>query len=500
MAWNRRYSLISHVRSSLWIVPILAVMAAIALNRAIDRIGYWMSQRSGFDLQHGLLAVSVEEAHAILDRIFTLNLSCLVFTFGSLLVAIQVAGGQYTPRIIATTLLRDNVIRWIVGLFVFSLLWTHRTMAELGQPSAVPQLQVSIATVIGLGSLVAFIVLIDYSARLLRPVSLVGRVAEQGFAVIEVIYPHPASEESARRRFTTELAWTSRSRAFGTNGRAEPGTPGAPGAPDRIVYHPGGSGVVLAVNLAGLSREAQRAGCIIEFAAQVGDFLATDEPLFYLTGSSDTISDRRLQNLVALGSERTMEQDPMFSFRIEVDIALKALSPAINDPTTAVLAIDQLHRLLRLVGQRSLANSTLSDASGRPRVIFRTPDWEDFVHVTFREIRHCGAGSLQIERRLRAMIVNLTNTLPEFRHPALLRELELLDASIVRHHHFAADIELARVADPQGLGGALDVNAQNGGAGETKSSTATRGKRASWQGHWRTHPSTLRSSRKHRKS
>jgi uncharacterized membrane protein len=219
-----------------------------------------------------------------------------------------------------------------------------------------------------------------------------------------------------------------------------------------------------------------------------------------LTGSSDTISDRRLQNLVALGSERTMEQDPMFSFRIEVDIALKALSPAINDPTTAVLAIDQLHRLLRLVGQRSLANSTLSDASGRPRVIFRTPDWEDFVHVTFREIRHCGAGSLQIERRLRAMIVNLTNTLPEFRHPALLRELELLDASIVRHHHFAADIELARVADPQGLGGALDVNAQNGGAGETKSSTATRGKRASWQGHWRTHPSTLRSSRKHRKS
>ncbi|WP_244220845.1 DUF2254 domain-containing protein [Paraburkholderia aromaticivorans] len=472
-------------------------MAAIALNRAIDKMGQWMAALGGPDLQQGLLAVSTEEAHGILDRIFTLNLSCLVFTFGSLLVAIQVAGGQYTPRIIATTLLRDNVIRWIVGLFVFSLLWTHRTMAELGQPRSVPQLQVLIATVIGLGSLVAFIVLIDYSARLLRPVSLVGRVAEQGFAVIESIYPHPASEEPARRLFATELARGPRSRTAGTDPAAQPGTPAVA---ERVVYHTGGSGVVLAVNLRGLYREAQRAGCFIEFAAQVGDFLATDEPLFYLTGSSDTISDRRLQNLVALGSERTMEQDPMFSFRIEVDIALKALSPAINDPTTAVLAVDQLHRLLRLVGQRSLANSTLDDESGRPRVVFRTPDWEDFVHVTFREIRHYGAGSLQIERRLRAMIVNLTNTLPASRHPALRRELALLDATIMRHHHFKADIELARVSDAQGLGGALDANAQKRAAGERHSTTATRGKNASRQGHSSPYASTLRSAQRRRKS
>jgi len=76
-----------------------------------------------------------------------------------------------------------------------------------------------------------------------------------------------------------------------------------------------------------------------------------------------------------------MEQDPMFSFRIEVDIALKALSPAINDPTTAVLAIDQLHRLLRKVGERSLHSHEITDSAGNPRVVFRTPNWEDFVHI-----------------------------------------------------------------------------------------------------------------------
>jgi uncharacterized membrane protein len=123
--------------------------------------------------------------------------------------------------------------------------------------------------------------------------------------------------------------------------------------------------------------------------------------------SADSVGDYRLQQFVALGSERTMEQDPMFAFRIEVDIALKALSPAINDPTTAVLAIDQLHRLLRLVGKRSLANRAVYDYRGEPRVLFYTPDWEDYVHISFREIRLFGAGNLQIERRLRAMIENL---------------------------------------------------------------------------------------------
>jgi uncharacterized membrane protein len=455
MAWNRRYSVISYVRSSLWTVPVLAVMAGIVLKRVAEYTGAWLANHHSYDLQRGFLAVNAEEAHSILDRIFTLNLSCLVFSFGSLLVAIQVAGGQYTPRIIATTLLRDNVIRWIVGLFVFSLLWTHRTMAELGQSVIVPQLQVFLATVIGLASLIAFILLIDYSARLMRPVSLIGRVAAQGFTVIESIYPLPFDEEQRHANSAGVQEWASLLKQSAASGDEEPSP--------RIVYHEGRSGVVLAVNLKGLAREARHGGCVIEFAAQVGDFLATDEPLFYLYGASGSLSEvsvQRLQNLVALGSERTMEQDPMFAFRIEVDIALKALSPAINDPTTAVLAIDQLHRLLRLVGKRSLANRAVSDESGKPRVLFRTPDWDDYVHISFREIRRCGSGSLQIERRLRAMIENLMKTLPAARHSALRRELRLLDATITRAHVFDEDIALARIPDTQGLGGASEARAR----------------------------------------
>ncbi|RPI43381.1 MAG: DUF2254 domain-containing protein, partial [Betaproteobacteria bacterium] len=229
----------------------------------------------------------------------------------------------------------------------------------------------------------------------------------------------------------------------------------ARGRPDRVIYHKGKSLIVLAVNLRGLMAEAKRADCIIEFAAQVGDFLAVDEPLFYLYGNAAAVDERRLREFVALGGERTMEQDPMFAFRIEADFALKALSPAINDPTTAVLAIDQLHRLLRLVGKRSLHDHEILDDAGHPRVVFRTPNWEDFVHISVREIRLAGASNLQVVRRLRAMIENLIQVLPEHRHAELHKELELLDRAISRHFTFSEDVALARIPDSQGLGGCV---------------------------------------------
>ena len=96
-----------------------------------------------------------------------------------------------------------------------------------------------------------------------------------------------------------------------------------------------------------------------------------------------------------------------------VDIASKGLSPAINDPTTAVLAIDQIHHLLRNVGSRHLDDERVRDAAGRVRLVYRTPAWEDFVQLAVTEIRHFGGESIQIARRLRAMLENLIQTLPE---------------------------------------------------------------------------------------
>ena len=138
------------------------------------------------------------------------------------------------------------------------------------------------------------------------------------------------------------------------------------------------------------------------------------------------------------------------------------MSPAINDPTTAVLAIDQLHRLLRQVGLRHVSREEICDEAGDLRLVFRTPNWEDFVHLACTEIRHCGAGSIQIMRRMRSMLENLMQTLPPHRHAELRQQLELLDRTIEGHYTFAEDRALARIPDPQGLGGAVGVQSANG--------------------------------------
>ena len=437
MDWNRWYSLKSYLRSSLWIVPIIAVAIYGVVKPLAEMAGRWLIRQGILDPKTGLLGLSMTGARSVLGDIVSADLAFLVFTFGSLLVAIQVAGGQYTPRIIATTLLRDNIIRGISGLFVFTLLFANRTAGWMGE-NEVHQLQVFIAALFGFASVVAFLFLIDYAAKFLRPVSLVARVGEQGIAVIESVYPAPTKGLVTPPQHDKEG-----------------------GVPDRIVRQRGKSAIVLAVNLERLVAKARRTNVVIEVVPQVGDFVAVDEPLFYLYGNADAIDERKLRALVAFGTERTMEQDPMFAFRILVDIALKALSAAINDPTTAVLAIDQLHRLLRMVGKRSLAREEILDRSGRVRVILRTPNWEDFVHISFREIRQCGAGSIQIPRRLRAAIENLIQTLPAHRHDALRAELTLLDLAIASKHPFPEDLALARIPDSQGLGGSAASRADN---------------------------------------
>ncbi|MGO9374152.1 MAG: DUF2254 domain-containing protein [Syntrophobacteraceae bacterium] len=445
MTWNRRYVIKSYIRASLWLVPFFSVMLYMVVHRITYAIGGWLLRTGQIDEKTAFLGLTMVGARSGLNTIVTLNLSFLVFTFGSLLVAIQVAGGQYTPRIIATTILRDNAIRFTVGYFVFTLLFTMRVLTRMGGET-VHQFNTFIAAVLGLMSIVVFLYLIDYAARFLRPVSIVQRVGESGIAVIKSVYPES----------------TTRPRPVETSRR--------PSSPDRIVAKSGTSGIVLAVDLDGLVAQARNANGIIEFVPQVGDFVGVDEPLFRLYGGA-AFDDSRLRAEVALGSERTIEQDPTFAFRILVDIAIKALSPAINDPTTAVLAIDQLHRLLRLVGLRQLRGEEICDAAGELRLVFRTPNWEDFVHLTCTEIRHCGAGSVQIMRRMRSMLENLVQTLPPHRHDELRQQLELLDRTIEGHYAFAEDRALALIPDSQGLGGSLGIQAAielptaEGGAG-----------------------------------
>lgn len=420
MYWGPLQSVRHHIKFSLWTVPLLAIPVAMVATRLL----HWLDAQR----EWVLLGFGVSGAQAMMQAAATATLSFLVFTFGSLLVAIQVASGQLTPRIIATTLLRDNVVRYTVGLFMLTFLFALGVHNRID--NTVHQLPLFVAAALSAASFAAFLYLIDYASRLLRPIAILTRVGNEGIAVIKSVYPDPSLDPGLPKSQRHKLA-----------------------PPDRVVQHQGTSGIVLGVDLKTLRREAESSHGVIEFVPQVGDFVAVDEPLFNLYGGAHAIDDDVLRSAVALGSERTMEQDPTFAFRIVIDIALKALSPAINDPTTAVLAIDQLHRLLRLVGMRHLRTDEILDKSEQLQVIVRTPNWDDFVHLAFSEIRACGANNLQIVRRLRAMIENLNETVPDHRQPELQEQSVLLDREIERLFRYPQERALAHIADSQGLGG-----------------------------------------------
>jgi len=214
---------------------------------------------------------------------------------------------------------------------------------------------------------------------------------------------------------------------------------------------------VLAFDLRGILELGVRHDCLVELVPQVGNFVAPGDALFRVHGGP-SLTDQSLRHCIALGAERTMEQDPTFAIRLIVDIASKALSPAINDPTTAVLAIDRIHHLLRHVGGRRLDNEKVRDKMGRVRLIVRTPDWEDFVTLATTEIRQFGGASIQVARRLRAMLEDLIETLPEERANPLLQELKILKSTSERSFQEPEDRVRAGVSDSQGVGGADEPN------------------------------------------
>jgi uncharacterized membrane protein len=421
MSWSTWYSIRSYLRSSLWIVPFVAAI----LEQVLLRITLFIDGTTNWSPPWPFGPVVTTVA---LQTIISLMLSFIVFTFGSMLVAIQVASGQLTPRIIATTLLRDNTIRFVVGLFVVTLLAAFGAMNRVGETP--PHLTTWVATILGALSLAGFLFLIDYAARMLRPVSVVSSIAREGINVIRSVFPEPLPRDGEADHATPDLVQV-----------------------EREVNKPGASEIIIAINTQALIRLAESHKGLIEINGRIGDFIASGQALFKLRGGAGNIADGHLIGLVAFGGERTLEQDSAFAFRVIVDIGIKALSQAINDPTTAVLAIDQLQRLLRSVGERNLKDDFLRDSKGTPRVILRTPNWEDFVQLTCREIRLYGAGNFQIARRMLAMLDNLIGTLPAVRSPPLVAERELLIRMIDKLYLLPEDAAIARIPDTQGLGG-----------------------------------------------
>jgi uncharacterized membrane protein len=420
LTWLQRIRLKAFVTGSLWFLPAVAMVVAVPAGRVmyeIDRATRWT-----------LLGFEPDGARAVAGTMTATMLTFIVFVFSFLMLTVQFATAQLSPRVIAFAF-RNRPVRVALCVFVVTLTLSLATSARIGD--WVPQLMVFLTIVLGLVSVILFLYVVDYFGRRLRPVVMAAYFGEAGAHVIEQVFPLQLESTDAQLR---------------------PPRDDLPEQDGRTIRMRERSSVFLAFDAAGLGALATRSGAMIVIVPQVGDFVARGDPLFRVHESGGHVDDEALLRSVAFGTERTLEQDPLFAYRILVDIAEKALSFAINDPTTAVLAIDQLHILLRLTGWRRLSDGRVRDAEGHVRLAYRTPEWRDFVTLAVTEIRLFGAGSPQVARRLRMLLDNLIESLPEVRRPALQQELEHLDAAVERAFSDPRDRENARIADYQGIG------------------------------------------------
>lgn len=421
MNWRLRHAVQLYLRNSLWVLPTLSIVLAMisvsVLARYEESIGSYSS-------------ISADNVRLILTTVASSTFTLVVLVSSAVLLAIQLASAQLTPRIIGMVY-RSPYQKLAFAIFLFTFTFSVALLTRFEDKA--PRWASIFAAYGFLLDIALFILFIDSIGKMLRPSAAVRAVATTGREVIRATYPTLLKEDATSPVSIKSI----------TNGK-----------PSTVLSNLDGS--VLAFDMKGLSNLAQRHDCMIELVPEVGQFVAVGDPLFRVYDGNGGPSDVALRNSVAKGEERTFEQDPLFAFRILVDIASKALSPAINDPTTAVLALDQIHHLLRDVGKRNLGDGRVRDQSGKLRLVYRLPNWEDFVLLSVTEIRHYGRDSIQVQRRLRAMIEDLIETLPPKRASILEQEMTLLASSTKRTFQDQADQTLAETGDLQGIGGSYD--------------------------------------------
>ncbi|MET8897466.1 DUF2254 domain-containing protein [Streptomyces albogriseolus] len=424
--WSFRFQLGQYVRTSLWILPVLGLAAGALLGEAAlaldDMVGIPTGWRYTAASATGVLTAIVGAMVALLGFVVTIGV-----------LVVQQATSTLSPRYMRLWY-RNPLQKAVLSLFAATFAFAFTLLHRIG-PDTVPDLGVTLAGLAVAVSLVMLLVYLNRFVHDLRPVAIADRARRTGLRVLGV-----SVQAQGRCVLLDERADDPRG-----------------DAPTQVVRSAGG-GAVQGLDVAGLVRAASRYDCVLVMAHRVGDFVPPGAVLLEVHGTPRrAVEPRRLAGLVALGAERTVEQDPAFALRVLADIGARALSSAVNDPTTAVQVLNHVEAFLHAVGRSELrGRHVLADRGGRPRAVVPGRGWEEYLELGVTEVREYGVGSLQVCRRLRALLDGLLAGVPDGRRPAVRRQLALLDDAVEREYPEGFRRTFARTGDRQGIGGGGD--------------------------------------------
>ncbi len=410
------------LRRTGWIIPFEYALGALTVGMVLPRFEHYFLP--------GLVStMSAPAAMSICSSIASGMIALTGIVFSLTFVMVQFSASAYSPRLVLWVA-RDPVMSHALGVFSATFLYALMLLAWVDRSGSgrVPLISQWLTVGLLLASMGMFIALIERVARLQVNRMLIF-TGDQGREAIEALYgPLDSTATIQTPTGYSDLPVT------------------------QTLRHVGRPRAIQAVDVAALLTLATKSDTVLELKVAVGDTVVEMTPLLVVHGGGETLDEELLRSAFDLGDERTFEQDPKYALRLVVDIAIKALSPAINDPTTAVQALDQIEDLLLRLGRRRLDVSGFRDRHGKLRLVIPFPTWDDLLRLALDEIRFYGADSVQVMRRMKALINNLIMVLPDSRHAALRHWEERLHASVARSFEDVDAKREALVADRQGLG------------------------------------------------
>ncbi len=412
-----------------WLIPIVYAVGSIGCSLVLPRI-------ENAYLATTAIGLSVASAQAFLSAVASGMMALTGIVFAIAFVMVQFSAIAYSPRL-ALWFARDQALFHSLGVFVATFIYSLATLAWVDRRGSgtVPMFSVLLVGILLMLSMLRFSWLVQ-RLRDLQVVNVLQRIGDKGREVIRDMFLR--LDERPQRE------WKG-----GSGARDEAGL-----APvSQSIRYSGEPRTIARFDIDALVRQARGAKAIIVLTCAVGDTLVEDTLMLRVHGAKAMLSEKQLMDAICLRRERTLEQDPKYPIRLLVDIAIRALSPAVNDPTTAVQAMDQIEDLLRRLGHRDLDVGYARDADGVLRLTFPMPTWEDYLALSFDEIRQYGTTSVQVMRRLRSALVGLMEsiTVPA-RTEALRHYIKHLDLALDRSAFDAQDQTMARYEDRQGLG------------------------------------------------
>jgi uncharacterized membrane protein len=412
----------------LWLVPMIYAAASFVGGITLPRL-----EHAYFPYASG---ISIASAQAFFAAVASgmITLTGIVFSVG--LVMVQFGAIAYSPRLVLM-FARDPKLFHSLGVFIATFTYSLAVLAFIDRDGSgiVPLFSGFVVAGLLLLSMLLFSALMKGLIDL-QITNVLHLIGDNGREVIREMFKRLDEKADSQSK-----------------GGRETGNDPELGPVVQTLTYFDAPRTIAKFNIDDLVRQGQQAGAVIVMACGVGDTLVENTLLLQVHGARTALPESGLMRAVHLAPERTSEQDPKYPIRLLVDIAIKALSPAINDPTTAVQAIDQIEDLLRRLGKRDLDAGYARDADGVLRLIFPMPTWEDYLALAFDEIRQYGADSVQVMRRLRSALVGLADSVTaETRIEAMRRYLKQLDVAVDRSHLTADDQETARQEDRQGLG------------------------------------------------